>query len=117
MQNSEPSELSCGGLCELLYKVALLAALSNQVRLQSKEHVVKECCERILVRFSVTKGRGGQPYSGTSMTRIVMMRRQGGKSVTGAERICERMRSAVHPTYMSTLHTVAYTILCPLCTQ
>ena len=45
-----------------------------------------------------------------------MMRRQGGKSVTGAERICERMRSAVHPTYMSTLYTVVHTYMSTLYT-
>ena len=50
------------------------------------------------------KGRG-QAYSGTRI-RIVM--RRWSKSVTGAGRICERMRSAVirHTCPLSTLHTL-----------
>ena len=68
----------------------------------SKDCVVKETKSYLLLQ---TGGPGGQAYSGTRI-RIVM--RRCSKSVTGAGRICERMRSAVirHTCPLSTLHTL-----------
>ena len=68
----------------------------------SKDCVVKETKSYFLLQ---TGGPGGQAYS---WTRIRIVMRRWSKSVTGAGRICERMRSAVirHTCPLSTLHTL-----------